>query len=163
MSEVSVFVGLGSNLGDPQHQLTTALEALGEIELTRMVKASSLYISPPMGPQDQPQFINAVAELATELAPEQLLDKLQQIESNHKRKRGQHWGPRTLDLDLLLYADEIIDLPRLKVPHPGIAERAFVLLPLVEIAPHIDIPGLDSATSLLSAIDAAGVTLVSAV
>ena len=107
-----------------------------------------------MGPQDQPDFVNAVAMLETALDAETLLHRLQQIENSHQRKRGQRWGPRTLDLDLLLYGDEIIDLPDLEVPHPGIAERAFVLLPLIEIARDVEIPGAGSARQLLARLDA---------
>ena len=137
MSGKPVFIGLGSNLDNPRRQVETALEELDRIEQTALLKASSLYGTPPMGPQDQPNFVNAVALLETALDAETLLHRLQQIENSHQRKRGQRWGPRTLDLDLLLYGDEIIDLPDLEVPHPGIAQRAFVLLPLIEIAQDV--------------------------
>lgn len=103
-----------------------------------------------MGPADQPDYINAVAELSTELSPHALLDALQAIEQQHGRTRqGQRWGPRTLDLDILLYSDQQINDVRLQVPHPGIAMRSFVLYPLAEILPGCDIPGMGSLQALL--------------
>jgi 2-amino-4-hydroxy-6-hydroxymethyldihydropteridine diphosphokinase len=133
---VIAYVGLGSNLGDPQRQVCEALRALRRIRDTAVESVSSLYRSPPMGPPDQPDYINAVASLATGLTPLELLDALQAIEQHHGRTRvGERWGPRTLDLDLLLYGDGRVSDPRLQVPHPGLHERAFVLYPLREIAP----------------------------
>ncbi len=152
MSErVRAHVGLGSNLDDPRRQLETAFEALARLPHSRLAARSALYASAPMGPADQPDYLNAVAALDTELAPLALLDALQAIEHDQGRVRERRWGPRTLDLDLLLYGDQVIDLPRLKVPHPGIAERAFVLAPLVEIAGDIAIPGRGGARALLAA------------
>ncbi len=142
---VRAFIGLGSNLAgeldSPQQQLEQAVVELGELRNTRLLTLSSLYRSPPMGPQNQPDYYNAVAKLKTTLGAEVLLDALQAIEQTHGRERKQRWGARTLDLDLLLYGDQRIDTPRLQVPHPGITQRAFVLMPLLEISPQLSIPG----------------------
>lgn len=148
---VLAHVGLGSNLDDPRRQIEQALGALERLSDTRLLRSSSLYVSAPMGPADQPDYLNAVAALETSLAPLELLDALQAIEHRQGRVRGRHWGPRTIDLDLLLYGGQQIDLPRLQVPHPGMAQRAFVLAPLVEIAGDIDIPGQGRASALLAA------------
>ncbi|KUJ87259.1 MAG: 2-amino-4-hydroxy-6-hydroxymethyldihydropteridine pyrophosphokinase [Halomonas sp. 54_146] len=131
------YIGLGSNLASPIDQVRQALSELATLPLSQLVAASSLYASRPVGPQDQPDFINAVAALDTRLSPLALLDQLQALEQQHRRRRQRHWGPRTLDLDLLLYADEHIDTPRLRVPHPQMNARAFVLVPLAEIAPTL--------------------------
>ena len=128
-----VFIGLGSNLEDPVSQLKQALEQLTRLPDVSLVKASAFYRSKPMGPQNQPDFVNAVAELETGLSAEQLLDELQQIEYSQGRVRSLHWGPRTLDLDILLFGNEIINTDRLTVPHVGIAQRDFVLRPLADI------------------------------
>lgn len=138
------YIGLGSNLENPQQQVLTAIEDIRAIKQSHLLLQSSLYHSPPMGPQDQPDYINAVVAVETDLAPHALLDALQQIEQKHGRIRKRHWGERTLDLDILLFADMVIDDERLSVPHPGIAERAFVVYPLAEIAPDLQIPGLGS-------------------
>ncbi|AMD02452.1 2-amino-4-hydroxy-6-hydroxymethyldihydropteridine diphosphokinase [Halomonas chromatireducens] len=145
---VDVYVGLGSNLDEPATQVTLALEALGELPLTQRVGVSSLYASRPVGPQDQPDFINAVAHLATRLSPLALLDQLQALEQRHRRVRQRHWGPRTLDLDLLLFGKQVIATPRLQVPHPEMKARAFVLVPLAELAPTLILPGGQSVTAL---------------
>lgn len=137
---VHAYVGLGSNLENPIQQVSDALIELNEIAQTRLLKQSQLYRSDPVGPPGQPDYINAVALLETALEPLDLLDALQSIENAHQRRRIQHWGPRTLDLDLLLYADQQIDLERLQVPHPHMTEREFVLYPLAEIAPGIELP-----------------------
>ncbi|MFC0269179.1 2-amino-4-hydroxy-6-hydroxymethyldihydropteridine diphosphokinase [Kushneria aurantia] len=134
------WIGLGSNLDDPRRQVETALEELDQLPLTRRTGASSCYASRPLGPQDQPDFINAVAELETGLSPLALLDQLQALEQRHRRVRDRHWGPRTLDLDLLLYNDRQLKTPRLTLPHPQMHQRAFVLLPLREIAPEMILP-----------------------
>jgi len=134
---VTAYVGLGSNLAQPKAQVTRALEELAGLTATSMLACSSLYRTRPLGPPNQPDYINAVASLATALAPEQLLDELQDLEQRHGRVRGEErWGPRSLDLDLLLYGNERIATERLQVPHPGMTERAFVLYPLAEIAPE---------------------------
>lgn len=157
-AQVRAFIGLGSNLCDPRQQVTEAFGQLAALPHTRLVHHSSLYRTPPMGPQDQPDYINAVAEIATTLSAEELLARLQDIERLHGRIRdGQHWGPRTLDLDLLLYGQEIIDTPALRVPHPGMSGRNFVLLPLHEIAPQAVIPGHGPLAGLLAAVCAQGV------
>ncbi|MBI5041406.1 MAG: 2-amino-4-hydroxy-6-hydroxymethyldihydropteridine diphosphokinase, partial [Gammaproteobacteria bacterium] len=146
---------LGSNLDDPRRHVSTALRELATVTSTRVSTVSSLYRSAPMVglgvPADQPAYINAVARLETRLSAEALLDALQAIEARHGRVRsGERWGPRTLDLDLLLYGDARIDTPRLRVPHPGIAERNFVLYPLAEIAPELEIPGLGTVRERLT-------------
>lgn len=136
------YIGLGSNLGDPQVQIKTAMNDIAAIAKTELIQFSSLYKSPPMGPQDQPDYINAVVCVETLLSAHQLLDSLQAIEQQHGRIRKRHWGERTLDLDILVFADKVIADKRLTVPHPGLAERAFVIYPLAEIAPDLIIPGL---------------------
>ncbi len=134
------YIGLGSNLDRPQQHVTRALEELATLPDTRLQAHSSLYRSAPMGPQDQPDYINAVALLETTLDAHRLLDELQSLEQQHRRVRLEHWGPRTLDLDLLLYGDQLIQSERLSVPHPGLPERNFVLWPLSEIAPELQLP-----------------------
>ena len=136
------YVGLGSNLEDPVRQITLAFELLNGIDDTQLVARSSLYESAPFGPVEQPSFVNAVALLDTNLDSRALLRNLQAIEDSQGRKREIRWGPRILDLDLLVHGDREIHEPNLTLPHPGIAERNFVLLPLREIAPDLVIPGL---------------------
>lgn len=146
----TAWIGLGSNLDDPVAQVSRALDALAGIEQTYLLQASSLYASPPMGPPDQPEYVNAVAGLLTTLTPDALLDALQAIEQAHGRVRtGERWGPRTLDLDLLLYDDLQLETGRLTLPHPGLHERAFVLHPLAEVAPELVIPGRGPLRALL--------------
>lgn len=128
-----VFIGLGSNLDDPVVQLKKAIEQLNQLPQVSLIKTSAFYRSKPMGPQDQPDFVNAVVELETGLSADKLLDELQRIEHSQGRVRSLHWGPRTLDLDILLYGDEVIATERLTVPHAGIAQRNFVLVPLADI------------------------------
>lgn len=140
------YIGLGSNLDGPERRVEHALAALDRLPLTRLITASPRYASSPVGPQDQPDFINAVACIATRLSPLALLDQLQALEQQHRRLRLRHWGPRTLDLDLLLFDDLVLDLPRLKLPHPAMHERAFVLVPLSDIAPDLTIGGLSLDT-----------------
>lgn len=131
-----IYIGLGSNLSEPQKQLREALQALDNIPKTRFVAVSSLYSSDPLGPQDQPRYVNAVAALDTTLPPLELLDALQAIELAQGRERkAERWGPRSLDLDILLFGDRLIDEPRLQVPHYHLHARAFVLYPLAELAP----------------------------
>ena len=137
------YVGLGSNLNGPARQLASAFDLLAEIPETRLLRRSSLYRSAPFGGIEQPDFINAAAALLTRLPAGDLLRELQRIEQQRGRERGEvRWGPRVLDLDLLVYSDQRINDPELIVPHPGIAERNFVLLPLQEIAPGLSVPGL---------------------
>lgn len=161
MTEVLAYIGLGSNLDNPESQLKTAIEALTGLPQTRLQARSSLYRSAPMGPQDQPDYLNAVAQLSTGLEPEALLDKLQGIEQAQGRVRAQHWGPRTLDLDILLYGEDVVATERLKIPHPGIAERSFVLYPLAEINGQLEIPGLGGVGSLMEQCPDAGLSRLS--
>lgn len=149
MPEVVAYVGLGSNLDGPREQVEEGLRELDRLPETELEQASSLYRSAPMGPQDQPDYVNAVARLRTRLAPEALLDELQAIEQKHGRVRRRHWGARTLDLDILLYGDRVLLTSRLRVPHPGLAQRDFVLYPLAEIGAHLDIPGHGRLADLL--------------
>jgi 2-amino-4-hydroxy-6-hydroxymethyldihydropteridine diphosphokinase len=144
------FVGLGANIGDPEEQIRGALDALGRIAETRVARASSLWRSAPVGYAAQPDFVNAVAELETGQAPRALLEALLAIEKRFGRERGFANAPRTLDLDLLLYGDRVLSEQGLQVPHPRMHERAFVLAPLVEIAPEIEIPGKGAAAAMLA-------------
>ena len=142
MPNVTVFIGLGSNLQDPQDQVTHALKEINEIPNTELLVSSSLYITQPLGPANQPYFINAVAKIATSQSAEDLLTELQEIEAKHQRVRGgERWGPRTLDLDILLYADQQIRTNRLIIPHSQMTKREFVLIPLQEIDADLIIPG----------------------
>jgi len=137
------YVGLGSNLQGPTHQLENAFELLAGIPGTRLIRKSALYRSAPFGGVEQPDFVNAAAALMTRLSAAELLHELQRIENAQGRERGDvRWGPRVLDLDLLVYSDQKIDEQDLIIPHPGIGERNFVLLPLGEVAPGLNIPGL---------------------
>lgn len=143
------YIGLGSNLADPIEQVKTAINNIKSLPDTQLVTWSSLYASPPMGPQDQPDYINAVAAIETELSAHQLLDALQVIEQQQGRVRKRHWGERTLDLDVLLYGQTTINDERLQIPHPGIALRAFVLYPLAEIATDLIIPEVGMVQDLV--------------
>ena len=145
------FIGLGANLGDPGAQVRRALLALAGLPGTRLVAASSLYRSAPVGYTVQPDFVNAVAEVETRLGARALLEALLAEERRFGRTREFPNAPRTLDLDLLLYGDRVIAEPGLVVPHPRMHERAFVLAPLAEIAPDIAIPGKGRAAALLAA------------
>ena len=137
------YVGLGSNLQGPTRQLEDAFELLAGIPGTRLIRKSALYRSAPFGGVEQPDFVNAAAALMTQLPAAELLRELQLIEQAQGRERGDvRWGPRVLDLDLLVYSDQKIDEQDLIIPHPGIGERNFVLLPLGEVAPGLNIPGL---------------------
>ena len=144
------FIGLGANLGDPAKQLRGALAALDAIPGTRLARASSLWRTAPVGYAAQPDFVNAVAGVETTLAPRALLDALLAIEGRFGRERSFADAPRTLDLDLLLYGDRVLSEQGLEVPHPRMHERAFVLAPLLEIAPDIEIPGKGRADALLA-------------
>ena len=143
------YVGIGSNLQDPVRQVQDALSELDRMPHTRVVKRSSLYRTAPVGYAAQPDFINAVAQLETGLPAERLLAELQEIEARHGRERSFPNAPRTLDLDVLLYGEAVFSLPELKIPHPRMHERAFVLKPLLEIAPEAAIPGRGPARDLL--------------
>lgn len=138
--KTDVFIGLGSNLKDPAAQLARAVAELAALPGTTLVAQSSFYASRPVGPQDQPDFINGAAWLRTTLSPHQLLDHLQAIEQAHGRERLQHWGPRTLDLDILVYGDQVLDDERLTVPHRELANRDFALQPLLDLQPELVLP-----------------------
>ena len=154
ISTVTAYVGLGSNLDNPAAQIAAAIDMLAALPNATLRAVSSFYRNPPMGPQDQPDYVNAVVALDTRLTPRALLDAMQAIERAQGRDRsGLRWGPRTIDLDLLVYGDTVLDEDHLQVPHPGIAERAFVLVPLAEIAPQISIPGHGLLSTLLAAVD----------
>ncbi|QHH93012.1 2-amino-4-hydroxy-6-hydroxymethyldihydropteridine diphosphokinase [Acinetobacter gyllenbergii] len=135
---IRTYIGLGSNLGDSRQILS---EAVAKLASLGAVQVSRLYQSPPMGPQDQPHYLNAVVQLDTTLAPFALLDQLQQFEQESGRVRLRHWGERTLDLDLLIYGQEQIQNERLTVPHIGILQRDFVLLPLLDLDAHLQLNG----------------------
>ena len=148
---IRAYVGLGANLGEPRRQLTEAIIAMSGLPETRLAGHSSFYRTAPVGFEDQPEFLNAVAALDTRLAPGVLLEGLQGIERRHHRERSFPNAPRTLDLDLLLFGEEQIARPGLTVPHPRMQERAFVLQPLLELDPEISIPGKGRASAFLSA------------
>jgi 2-amino-4-hydroxy-6-hydroxymethyldihydropteridine diphosphokinase len=156
---VAAYVGLGSNLDQPHEQIERALSALARLPGTRLLARSRLYRTTPWGGIAQPDFVNAAAQLETMLAPAELMQELLALERAAGRIRGEvRYGPRILDLDLLAYGDRQIDEGGLSVPHPRLAERAFVLVPLGEIAPMLDIPGQGAVRQLLAAIDSTGVT-----
>jgi 2-amino-4-hydroxy-6-hydroxymethyldihydropteridine diphosphokinase len=158
---VPAAIGLGGNLGDAASTLRDALQALDALPGTRLLRASPLYRTPAWGNTAQPDFVNAAALVDTTLPARGLLDALLELERRFGRRReeaGPQWGPRTLDLDLLLYGDAVIDEPGLRVPHPHLHERAFVLLPLSRIAPSMEVPGRGSVATLLAGVDASGCT-----
>jgi 2-amino-4-hydroxy-6-hydroxymethyldihydropteridine diphosphokinase len=157
----SVYIGLGANLDHPRRQVERAVAELAELASTRLVAVSRLYRTAPVGPADQPDFVNAVACLQTRLEPLALLAELQRIERRHGRIRnGRRWGPRTLDLDILLFGHRTLDAPMLSVPHPQMHWRAFVLVPLAEIAPPgLVIPGRGCLDRLLADLDQAARTM----
>jgi 2-amino-4-hydroxy-6-hydroxymethyldihydropteridine diphosphokinase len=162
MPVTRVYIGLGSNLDIPVKQVNTAIDSLRELKHSTLISVSSLYISEPMGPADQPDFINAVACLDTTLEPGALLDALQAIEDAHGRQRGsERWGARTLDLDILVYGDKTIKDERLTVPHSGLHQRSFVLYPLQEINPDLLIPGHGHIAELVANCSSAGLERLS--
>ncbi len=156
------YIGLGSNLDDPAAQLRRAFAELAELPSSRLVARSRLYRSPPLGELAQPDYLNAVAAILTRLEPQRLLDALQAIERAHGRDRteSQRWAARTLDLDLLVYGEMKLKSEQLEIPHPGIAARNFVLLPLLEVAPGLRIPGLGAVAELAAAINRSALELV---
>jgi 2-amino-4-hydroxy-6-hydroxymethyldihydropteridine diphosphokinase len=150
---VPAYIGLGSNLDDPPRQLRGALAALAGLPGTRHFARSGLYRNPPMGPPGQPDYVNAAAGLLTTLPAAELLAALQAIETAHGRRRdGARWGPRTLDLDLLLFGELQLKTEALTLPHPGLTERPFVLIPLLELAPGLRIPGGATIAQLVAAV-----------
>ena len=151
----TAWIALGSNQGNSLQHLQDALAAMAMLPGSTLVAASSFYRSSPIGPQDQPDYLNAVARLDTAMPPEELLRQLQAIEQEHGRDRsGERWGARTLDLDILLYGQQQYHARELLIPHPAMTERAFVLYPLQELAPGIDIPGHGNIEQLLPAVAA---------
>ena len=157
MDERDAYIGIGSNLDDPERQVRRAIDALPRLPDSRFLRASRLFRTDPWGRTDQPAFVNAAAALSTGLSPRALLDELLAIERAHGRHRdGTRWGPRTLDLDILLYGDTRIDEPGLEIPHPHLAERAFVLLPLADIDPGLLVPGRGRISELLQRVDTNG-------
>lgn len=142
------FIGLGANLDDPAHQIAVALHALSGLPQSRLLRWSSLYGSRPMGPQDQPDYVNAVAEIETSLTPLALLDALKAQEQQQGRTKLRHWGERCIDLDILLYADLTMTSERLTIPHAGLQERAFVVKPLLELEPQLRLPDGTDLSSL---------------
>lgn len=150
VTTINAYVGLGSNLDSPHQQISQALHELSEIAQTRLIKTSRRYESLAVGPGEQPNYINAVTLLQTTLQPHDLLDELQAIEQAHERCRDVRWGPRTLDLDLLLFGDQCIATDRLCVPHAYLTQRNFVLYPLADITPQLELPTGEVLESLLA-------------
>ena len=160
MTTVTAYVALGSNLEDPQRQLRSGLEALAALPATRVLASSSFYRSAPVGYVDQPDFFNAVAAIETGLSPRELLEALLAIERRHGRVREFPNAPRTLDLDIVAYGDRTVDEPGLAIPHPRMHQRAFVMVPLAEIAPDAVIPGRGTVRDLAANVERGSVTRV---
>ena len=157
---ITAYIAVGSNLADPVSQANLASETLKNLPRSTFIATSQLYSSTPMGPQNQPDYINAVVAIQTELTPIELLDCTQKIELEQGRVRNdERWGPRTLDLDIVLYGNEVIDSERLTVPHYGMKEREFVLYPLAEIAPSLQLPDGTELTDLLTLVDKNGLNV----
>ncbi len=153
------YIGLGSNLSDPERQVQTAARRLQQLPLSCCVRVSPLYVSRPLGPVSQPDYVNAAAGLLTQLSPQALLHALRAIEAEFGRpEQRQRWGPRILDLDLLSFGRERSADPLLTLPHPGIPERNFVLYPLADIAPDLELPGLGRVTELRARLSRSGLT-----
>lgn len=149
------YIAIGSNLASPLEQVNAAIQALGEIPYSRIVALSSFYRTPPLGPQDQPDYLNAAVALETSLAPEALLDHTQRIELQQGRvRKAERWGPRTLDLDIMLFGDAVINTERLTVPHYDMKNRGFMLWPLFEIAPELVFPNGEALRQRLAVINA---------
>jgi 2-amino-4-hydroxy-6-hydroxymethyldihydropteridine diphosphokinase len=149
----TAYIGIGSNLGDRQRLIRKALDLLGAQADVKVAALSTVRETDPVGIVDQPRFLNAAARLETELAPRQLLDRLLAVERDLGRVRAERYGPRTIDLDLLLYGDEVVDEPGLRVPHPRLGERRFVLEPLLELDPGLVVPGLGEVRALLAKLE----------
>lgn len=153
MSQLSAaWVGLGSNMGDSAAHIESALVEMNALPQTRVLRRSKLYASAPVGPQDQADFCNAVAQVETALSAHALLEHLLALEQKHERVRTRRWGPRSLDLDLLLHGDVTLDSSELQLPHPRMHERAFVLAPLAELAPNMVIPGQGQVMDLWAVV-----------
>lgn len=156
------YVAIGSNLDEPATQVRLAFDLLAKLDRSRLVSRSRLYRSAPLGPQDQPDFVNAAAGLLTQLSPRELLTQLKQLEASMGRSApAMRWGPRRIDFDLLVYAAQRVDEPDLKVPHPGVPVRNFVLYPLLDIAPELVVPGHGRVKDLAARVGEAGLTPVS--
>ncbi|ELY4608676.1 2-amino-4-hydroxy-6-hydroxymethyldihydropteridine diphosphokinase [Cronobacter turicensis] len=152
------FIALGSNLAEPLSQVNNALAALARIPHSRIVATSSFYRTPPLGPQDQPDYLNAAVALETTLCAEALLDNTQRIELEQGRvRKAERWGPRTLDLDIMLFGDATINTERLTVPHYDMKNRAFMLLPLSEIAPALRFPDGEHLADVLERLDCSAI------
>jgi len=149
----TVYVGLGANLGAREETLRRAVELLGAADGVDVLAVSQFRETEPVGVVDQPPFLNGAVAIETARAPRELLDLLLEIERSLGRVREERWGPRTIDLDLLVYGHEVVDEPGLRVPHPHLHERRFALEPLVELAPELDVPGCGEVSSLLAALD----------
>ena len=157
---ITAYIAVGSNLADPVSQANLAIETLKSLPQSKFIAASKLYSSTPMGPQNQPDYINAVVAIETELTPIELLNCTQAIEQEQGRvRKDERWGPRTLDLDIILYGNEVIDSERLTVPHYGMKEREFVLYPLAEIAPSLQLPDGTELNELLKVVDKNGLNV----
>jgi 2-amino-4-hydroxy-6-hydroxymethyldihydropteridine diphosphokinase len=154
------YVAIGSNLDGPREQVAAAVERLRALPSSRLEAASRLYVTRPMGPQDQPDFVNAAAGLLTTLAPRGLLDALLEIERAMGRVREARWGPRRIDLDLVWLAGAPVEEPGLTLPHPGVSMRNFVLYPLADIAPTLDIPGHGRVSELKARSGAVGISVL---
>ena len=154
------YVALGSNLNQPRERVVEAFERLAGVRDTRLELRSLLYLTHPMGPQNQPDFVNAAAGLLTQLSAQELLGELLQIERAMGRDRQERWGPRIVDLDLLWMPGAPIDEPNLKLPHPGVSERNFVLYPLSDVAPTLAIPGHGRVASLKSRVNSDGISVL---
>jgi 2-amino-4-hydroxy-6-hydroxymethyldihydropteridine diphosphokinase len=154
------YVAVGSNLDQPRQRVTEAFERLATLRETRLELRSQIYLTRPMGPQDQPDFVNAVAGLMTRLSARELLDALLDIERAMGRDRQERWGPRIVDLDLLWMTGATIDEPGLTLPHPGVSERNFVLYPLDDIAPTLLIPGHGRVVDLKSRVESDGISVL---
>ncbi len=157
---MSVFIAIGSNLSDPVAQAQLAIQTLQQHPDITVIACSSLYSSTPMGPQDQPDYINAVIEISTHLSPLELLDCTQKIELEQGRvRKNERWGPRSLDLDILLYDEQVIEHERLTIPHYGMKVREFVLYPLHEIAPNLNLPDGTKLATLLTQVNRNGLRI----
>jgi 2-amino-4-hydroxy-6-hydroxymethyldihydropteridine diphosphokinase len=154
------YVAIGSNLESPRERVLEAMQRLGSLSAADTLLRSHLYLSRPMGPQDQPDFVNAAAGLLTQHSPQELLARLLDIERSMGRNRRERWGPRVIDLDLVWMVDAAVDEPGIKVPHPGVSIRNFVLYPLADIAPTITIPGMGTVLDLKRSVGGDGISVL---
>jgi 2-amino-4-hydroxy-6-hydroxymethyldihydropteridine diphosphokinase len=152
------YIGIGSNLDRPASRVRRAMDALAALPLTRVEATSSLYGSVPLGPVEQPDYVNAVAGVLTQLEARPFFDAVRELERHLGRQRPrERWGPRLIDLDLLLFAQQCVETPELTLPHPGIVQRNFVLYPLREVAPELNVPGCGRVSVLAARVDCAGI------